>query len=176
MKTVKLSKTVQKFADLLDYNPETGIFYWKERGVKSFDTMYAGQEAGSYTDGGYVRICVNGKTYMAHRLAVALTTGKMPRSDRPVHHKNKNRSDNSASNVVECTYSENATSTFNKGRGRTSLRGVSFCKQTGMWLSRVRKNGKTNYIGRFRVKTHAGVAYDKLASVLHGEFATLNFS
>lgn len=161
---------------LLDYNPKSGHFTWKPRGESSFDSRYAGKRAGSRTDSGYIRITVDGETYLAHRLAVAFVTGRMPRKDRHVHHINHNREFNASHNVVECTPSENRTSTFSKGHGSSKMLGVNKCKQTGLWLSRIAKNGKTYFLGRFKSQAKAGYVRDTWAKKLHKDFATLNFS
>lgn len=171
----KMSKRVLAISNLLSYNEKTGDFIWKKRGVKNFDTRFAGKVAGTVNKDGYVIICINGKMHKAHRLAVGIIKGKMPRKDRHVHHENHNRSDNRATNIEQCTPAQNSQSSFSKGRGTSKFRGVSFCTVSMKWKSRIMCRGKAFFLGLFKTQSQAALAYDKAAKRLHGRFATLNF-
>jgi hypothetical protein len=61
---------VEFVREVLDYDPQTGIFRWKERKEvpKFWNTKYAGKIAGSLDDG-YINIGINRMIYKAHRLA-----------------------------------------------------------------------------------------------------------
>lgn len=58
--------TAEKLRDLLDYNPDTGVF---TRRVKTSWRTTVGEAVGYPTDQGYIRMRVNVRTYKAHRLA-----------------------------------------------------------------------------------------------------------
>ena len=73
---------------ILDYDPETGVFTW----LKSQGRAMAGDVAGSEHTAGYIRIKVLGESYVAHRLAVLVMTGKWPEKNVP--HLNGEPADN----------------------------------------------------------------------------------
>ena len=77
---------------ILSYNSGTGYFVWKR--------PYIGKRrgvAGNKGKDGYVRIGVDKKLYLAHRLAFLYMTGNLP--DKKVIHKNGDRSDNRWENL-----------------------------------------------------------------------------
>ena len=60
-----MSFDIQRAKELLDYNPEDGLFRWKVKCQK----REAGYIAGHYSKEGYVIIGLNKKVIKAHRLA-----------------------------------------------------------------------------------------------------------
>jgi hypothetical protein len=58
--------TQKKLKRLLRYDPETGEFRWR---VNRGGTARAGTPAGHVHSSEYVYIQINGKNYLAHRLA-----------------------------------------------------------------------------------------------------------
>ena len=83
----ELSELVKRF---LEYNPLTGEFKWRP------------------SNNGYVSIRIQGKAYLAHRLAWLITYGKMPKKD--IDHIDRNRQNNRIDNLREVTASENSRS------------------------------------------------------------------
>lgn len=137
---VNLNQTLLK--ELLDYNPETGVFSWaKDIGYK----LKKGQKAGSLSCG-YVRIKLFKKSYMAHRLAFLYMTGKWP--DKEVDHINQIRDDNRWTNLREVTRTENLRNrVFSCSEsGKT---GVYWDKKGGKWRAQIRIDGKNKYLGSF---------------------------
>jgi len=66
----------------LNYNQETGEFFWKERRVirwqdKTWNKNFANKKAGTIMDTGYVRILIDGTKHKAHRLAFLYMTGRL---------------------------------------------------------------------------------------------------
>ena len=73
----------KKLKSLLRYDPETGLFTWF---VCLSNRAPVGKVVGdgkSVDD--YVRVCIQGKRYLAHRLAVLYMIGRWPTKD--VDHK-----------------------------------------------------------------------------------------
>ena len=59
--------------------------------------------------------------------------------------------------------------------GNTSgVRGVSWCKELGMWRAQIQKDRKKHIIGKFYNKMDAAIAYNEKAKGLYGDAAKLN--
>jgi hypothetical protein len=54
--------------------------------------------------------------------------------------------------------------------------GVSLEKSRGLWVTTIRNNNKSIWLGRFNSEIDAAKAYDEAAKKYHGEFARLNSS
>jgi hypothetical protein len=86
-------------AELLDYDPDTGVFRWRvRRRGRPYGWMPAGTPAGSVWNDGYRYICINGTPYRADQLAFVLMTREWPQ--RGVDHNNKNRADDRWLNLM----------------------------------------------------------------------------
>lgn len=153
---------------ILVYNPKFGIFYWK----KNQGTAKAGNIAGSDSHG-YIRIGINGKGYLAHRLAWLYIYGYTPKM---LDHINRDRSDNRIQNLRLCTYSENLRNCRYKNRGQSKLRGVGWHKKSGKWVARIRDGVRQIHLGLFTTEIDAAKCYDENARKIHGSFATVNFN
>ena len=92
-----------------------------------------------------------------------------------VDHVNRNGLDCSRKNLRACTRSQN-----NKNRHRISdvtsrYRGVCFNSVCRKWQAQIASGGRNRYLGIFTDEREAATAWDRAATVLHGEFACLNF-
>ena len=67
----------QQLKELLNYNSQTGIFHW----VKHRRGLNTNLLAGGLTTDGYIQLWVNGKKYLAHRLAWLYVHGVWPKGD-----------------------------------------------------------------------------------------------
>ena len=83
---MKRSLDGKSLRSLLDYNPDTGIFWWRMQPSRS---VKAGAAAGSVSSKGYIVIRINGMKFMAHRLAWLHTHGVWP--EHEIDHLNGNR-------------------------------------------------------------------------------------
>lgn len=175
--------TIFQIADAVSYNPDTGLLRWKERnerefndGVRTasqkaeiFNAHYEGTPAfNSITSNGYLAGTFCGVAIKAHRAAWAIHYGVWP--DHNIDHVNGDRSDNRIENLRVATSAENAQ---NKGKYKiynatSQYKGVS--KQGHKWKSTVNANGHRTYVGLFDDEIAAAVAYDLVASILHGNF------
>ena len=89
--------TQARLKKLLSYNTDTGEFRWR---VTRRGAARAGSVAGCVRHDGYVRIAIDGKRYLAHRLAWLYVHGELvPELD----HANGVRSDNRLDNLRPAT-------------------------------------------------------------------------
>ena len=98
--------TQTQLQEILEYDPTTGIFLWRENGHKK----RVSRVAGGAIPTGYIVIGINKKTWMAHRLAWIYVNGNIP-SDRFIDHINRDRSDNRIVNLRLVDPSENSKNT-----------------------------------------------------------------
>jgi len=94
--------TQDELKRLLDYNPETGKFYWK---TNTGGRIKVGNHAGTMRTDLYIQIGINKKLYQAHRLAFLYMTGEIPPL---VDHINRKPFDNRWDNLRSATKYENA--------------------------------------------------------------------
>ncbi|ASU02394.1 homing endonuclease [Bacteriophage T5-like cott162] len=161
--------TQEYIKSILDYNPLTGEFTWKERADASlaWNKKNAGNKAGSKQNG-YIYIRVNGKAQQAHRLAILYMEGYLPKR---VDHKDRVRDNNIYDNLRSCTQSQNIANITKRSDNTSGYKNVSWDKSTGKWQVTVQKDGKSIYGGTFIHKKDAVEAANELRFELFGEFA-----
>lgn len=161
---------------MLDYNKDTGIFTWKERGIeyfkneqalKSFNSRFLGKFAGSLCKHhGYIMIRIHRVTFISHRLAWLYVYGCWP-SD--IDHINGIKTDNRICNLREANKSENMQNIRSamKNNKSSGLLGVTFSNSLNKFMSRITINGKTKFLGYFNDKYDAHKMYLQAKRQLH---------
>lgn len=171
--------TQETLKSLLEYDPETGIFIWKERPREHFKTKRshtiwnvknAGKEAGWLDEKGYVRIKINEHVYKAHRMVFLYIYGWMPKE---VDHVNVHglKSDNRLANLRAATSAQNRQNRGLRKDNQYGVKGISFHKKTGKWQAEIQSDGKRHFLGCYDSQDKAMAAYEKALSDHHGEFA-----
>lgn len=157
--------TQSELKELLEYNPDTGIFTRKtsKGGVK------IGSIVGSKRYDDYIQISLQYKKYPAHRLAWLYINGKEPRNH--IDHINGNRSDNRICNLREATNQENIFNSKLSKANTSGIKGVTWDKQKKKWVAQIMLNYKTIKIGRFKNIEDAKDSVIKFRESLHKEFA-----
>lgn len=155
--------TEGRLKEVLSYDPDTGLFVWlvTRRGLK------AGSIAGGLRPDGYVRICVDGRLYYAHRLAFLFMEGRWPA--HVIDHANGNPSDNRWANLRAATQSQNLANAAKQDLHR--YKGTSFQKEKGKWRATIQVNRKQRSLGLFDSELEAHKAYCDAAELYFGEFA-----
>jgi hypothetical protein len=147
--------THQRLIDLLDVNPEKGVFTWKlNKGGKGKQN----KEAGTSMWNGYIKIGIDGKEYLAHRLMWMYVYGEFPKTN--IDHKDRCRSNNCISNLRTATPKQNAENMFRSSTNTSGYRGVHFNKRLkkNPWSANITHNGKTIHIGYFETAEQASSA------------------
>lgn len=158
--------TVERLRDLLEYEPDTGIFRWKVRNSRS---VWPGDVAGGSAGAGYISIRVDGWLYRAHRLAWFHVHGEWP--PLLIDHRNGKRDDNRLENLRLASHVDNLANSIKRRHNRSGFKGVFWGTQTKKWQARIRRDGKTTHLGLFDTPEEAHAAYANAAQRVHGEFA-----
>lgn len=163
IKTPKLS--IERLREVLAYDPQTGIFRWR----RDVGNRRSGTVAGNTNTTGHIRICIDGESLMAHRLAVFYMTGAFPKSI--TDHRNLDGTDNRWSNIRPADKSQNGA---NRGKPCTNTsghKGVRWYARYRKWHAQIKANGKRLHLGHHESLTSALAAYEAAAIRHFGEYA-----
>jgi len=141
--------TADRVSHLLHYDPDSGLFTWKQsRRGASKDSV-----AGYKTPRGYILIRVDGQQHYAHRLAWLVTHGEWPCLE--LDHIDRDPSNNRLVNLRAVTHSVNLRNQV-QGRGVSQYLGVTF---QGRWRANLTINGNRKFLGYFDSEGEAHQAY-----------------
>ncbi len=147
---------------ILFYSPSTGDFtVFPRRGTQG--------SKGSISPKGALVIRIDWVLYYAHRLAWLYMTGDWP-SDQ-VDHKDGNPLNNRWDNLRLATQSLNNANAKLRRDSTSGLKGVTFHKGAQKWCAQIQWHGKRIYLGLFKSKEAAHIAYMEKATSLFGEYA-----
>ena len=158
------AETVRK---MLNYDPDTGVFYWLKRRNK----VQIGDVAGSKDYRGYIRIRLYKKRYMAHRLAWLFVHGNWPVLE--IDHINGICDDNRLSNLREATRAQNTQNKRRQQNNTSGFKGVHFNVREKRFQADIKARGTALRLGFYDTAEEAYRAYCEAAHQLHGEFARL---
>ena len=156
-----MTLTAERLREVLDYNPDTGVLTWRVRTGRGVRNDRAGLPAGSPHKDGYTAVTVDGKTYLAHRLAWLHFYGRWPAGEGD--HKDRDRTNNRILNLREGSKSFNQQNRAPRG-GRI---GIDFHKGTGKWRARIGLEGRSTLLGYFTEPEAAQGAYLAAKRELH---------
>ena len=147
------------------------IFTNRDEAIKVDDETYdwLSQYTWCLTGRGYAIAWVNVKNVLMHRLVMGEPKGKH------IDHINRDVLDNRKSNLRLCTKSQNQHNRGKNKNNTTGYKGVTWNKARNKYVAKIKKNGKTIYLGYYDTAIEAALAYDEAALRLHGEFARTNF-
>ncbi|MBZ9888112.1 HNH endonuclease [Mesorhizobium sp. BR1-1-3] len=158
--------TQQRLKELFLYDPLTGVF---TRRVRTANSVYVGDVAGTTTGDGYTQIKVDGVDYLAHRLAVLYMTGDWP--DEDVDHEDLDKSNNVWLNLRPANQSLNNANKPLQSNNKTGFKGVSLHNGGPKYRADVKIEGKKKYLGCFDTADEAHVVYMLAANDLYGSYA-----
>lgn len=155
--------SIDRIRELLDYDPETGKFFWRT----SKGHVAAGSVAGTKSSNGYLKIGIDGRQYYSHRLAWVYVHGVWP--EHEIDHINGIRADNRIENLREASRQENMQNGHSalKSGHSSGLRGVTWDKARGMWKAAVSHGNRHVFAGRFASCEDAHEAYLAKKRELH---------
>lgn len=143
-----------RLLELLSYDSDTGLFFWREAGRKRVQEARAGILGWR----GYRLISFDRQTFLEHRLAWFYVHGVWPKHQ--IDHINEIKTDNRISNLRDVNQTANLLNQSKPQRNNTSgFRGVSFQKKTGKYRAQLMVNGKQNHLGEYDTPEQAFQAY-----------------
>ena len=155
--------TAEEVRALLDYDPATGLFRWRRAVAQR---VRVGAIAGSRNVGGYTYIGIDGRRYLAHRLALLYVTGAWPAAG--VDHRDGDPGNNRLANLREATQAANLQNLAKQSRPTSSRYiGVSWENSRRRWRAEIQHEGKPWRLGRFATEELAYAAYLAAKAELH---------
>ena len=140
-----------------DYNKDTGILFWREDrpkyhftsivGYRIWKSKFAGTVAGYIGSKGYVSVKLSGRMYKSHRIIWKWMTGEDPGSE--IDHIDGDPKNNRWLNLRSVDTFTNARNIRKLDSNTSGVTGVHFCKRSKKWVSKIKVNYKTLYLGSF---------------------------
>jgi hypothetical protein len=129
----------------------------------------SGRVAGGINHEGYVRMRVDGRKYLAHRLAWLYMTGNWPVGE--IDHIDRNRSNNKFSNLREASDAQNRANS--KASNSLGVKGVYFTKNNKArpYAASITVGKAHKHLGYYNTIDDASAAYKRAACEHFGEFA-----
>lgn len=154
-----MNMTQEVLKQVLHYNPGTGVFTWQYRDrsffkdLRSFtmwNTRFAGRVTGHEfkTNSGkcYIKLNIFGKRWYGHRLAYLYMVGVLPDE---VDHDDGNGTNNKWSNLNHATRRDNCMNYKLNVNNKSGVAGISLCKSTQRWHSRIQIDRQQIFLGSF---------------------------
>lgn len=158
--------TQARLKEVLNYDPETGLFSWVERARgRQFD-----KPPGCYKFR-YVHIRIDNVQYYAHMLAWLYVTGEYPEFE--LDHKDTNKKNNKFDNLRPATKSENGWNKNLMSNNTSGIKGVNWDKQLSKWKVGSQYKNKRYHLGYFDDIEEATEVYRKFCEEKHAEFLNL---
>lgn len=170
LRTYKQPKlTLERFHQVMTYDPETGIFYW----VVSGRGRYPGKRAGTvHTKLGYRTISIDKERLLAHRLAWFVMHGVWPPNE--VDHKFGVVGDDRISQLRCATHAQNRKNSCRPRTNRSGYTGVTWNKNRRCWQAQIVSDNRYYYLGKYDSPEEAAEARSTAAKEMFGEFARTN--
>ena len=151
---------VKVLPELFEVDFENGELLWRERPISHFESeraknvfnqKYAGKKAGSLnTRSGYsaIAITLNGLkvSILKHRIIWAMNYGSWPGEHMEIDHINRDRNDNSLSNLRLATSDKNRGNLSIYKSNSSGFKGVSKCIKTNKWMAQKQSFGKNKLL------------------------------
>lgn len=139
---MKLTK--EELSEELHYNQATGKFI---RRIARSNSVKIGEEAGNVGGTGYRHIYVNGRRFLAHRLAFLYVTGEFPIGE--VDHINGERSDNRWTNLRAVSNVQNSRNQKKPVTNTSGHIGVCWHSAASKWMAQIQLGRRNKYLGLF---------------------------
>jgi len=158
--------TIEELNRRFRYDAVSGLLYIKN---STNPRTKVGEICGYRGPNGYLRVKINYKPFMVHRVIWAMVHGAWPKE--MIDHINGARDDNRLENLRDATCSENLWNQGIAKNNKSGVKGVSWSAQNQKWKAVVKFKRKPNFIGYFNTLEDADAAIREAREKLHGQFA-----
>ena len=148
----------------VSYEWDTGKFYSR---VNNSNVKVGDELTGTVKECGHVRISVNNKGILAHRLAYILMDKEVPEF---IDHKDQDPTNNKWSNLRAATFQQNQWNTGKRTTNTSGYKNVSKVKNKERWTVSVTTPNGRKYIGSFKCPELANEAAITARKKYQGEF------
>lgn len=150
--------TQARLREYFNYDPLTGQLIVKERPRSEFSpARYAehvkrvGRPAGCLRADGYVKVHIDGRYYLAHRVVWLFVVGEwLSYPKHEIDHVNGIRSDNRIQNLRKTTKSGNQRNGSMRVNNASGVIGVNWVTSKRRWIARIWDGPRHRYLGQFR--------------------------
>jgi hypothetical protein len=155
--------TQERLKELLDYDEKSGVFTRKI--ARNKNNACVGSIAGSRHNEGYMRIAIDGKQYLSHRLAWLYVYGAWPPD--AIDHVDHLRTNNRIDNLRSVKWKENNRNSSKRRTNKSGITGVYWSKIANKWHAQIRVNSKRLHLGYFTEIAKAAIVR-KCAEMKYG--------
>jgi hypothetical protein len=157
-----MTLTAERLREVLTYDPDTGLFSWRDRQRSDFKTAQGygawrskclGMEAGGSSGHGYRRISIDCEEYFSHRLAWLYVHGAWP--SKHIDHINGDGSDNRIANLRDVTNTDNRRNCKRSKNNTSGICGIYFRPKYGTWTAKIWERAKGIHLGSFATEEAA---------------------
>lgn len=175
-----MSIPIETLRQLLDYNPETGKLFWRDRppemfaytgrqsqvqSSKAWNARFSGKEAFANNHEGYLQGKIFSKIFLAHRVIFAVVHDRWPNNE--IDHINGVGTDNRISNIREVDHNINCQNRPMTCLNTSGIVGVTWAETNQKWTAQIKINRKNIYLGQFN-KIEDAITARKAASIKYG--------
>jgi len=171
MKMPSINRVKQYF----EYDPASGEISTIARPRDEFSTNAlwkrhigrVGRPVGSPNQEGYVKVCMDGDYFSAHRIAWLIMTGEWPEyPEFEIDHINGDRADNRWENLRKVSKSENQRNGGQRINNSSGVHGVHWKSSKNRWEAKIWNGPKHVYLGLFKTIQEAAIARKAAERVL----------
>lgn len=152
----------ERLKELLEYDKNTGLF---KRKVSISNRSKNQKSIGYKNKLGYIRICVDSKAYLAHRLAWLYEYGVWPKG--VIDHIDRCTTNNCIKNLRDVRIKQNLENRDKPKNNTSGYKGVSWSKSMKKWIAMIGHEGKQIYLGKFVNVKDAAEAYKNASNEFH---------
>jgi|TARA_X000001388_G_scaffold3203_5_gene2334 hypothetical protein len=166
--------TAEQLRELVDYEPSTGKFYWREDAVAGFHGSVVMHRRGDVAgtprkSDGRVVVRIGGRTYLGYRLAWLWMTGNWPIYE--IDHIDGDATNNRFTNLRDASRRTNQENLRIPQRSKGSSRYLGvYANKPGYkkpWRAAITVKGKQKNLGYFMSEDEAYAAYVQAKRRLH---------